>query len=362
LLQLPVSFVYSACIDLAMMLCSFVQSEHYFAALLFTLLGCVFRAFGVSCQVVADVVMLSAEAFVKAVADVTKKEFSVLKLVSDAGMVVIAVVLSVLLFGHVEAVREGTLMTAVLVGPISHVFTRKLGFTHHYFENEGSFVYETKFKLVEGKPLVLTITSESGSGGRVIAKLLSERLGIPVYDKELVELVAREGHFATSYVRKHNERLYTNIVEAFVMENYTLDQTDMESYRNLYAAQCSVIKRLAEQQSCIIVGHCANHVLRYQQGSLHLHICANPQARIAHLRDKYNISVRKAVSMIEHQDADTEQYYRHFTGQNWKEAANYNLTIDSSMFGYEGTAQMIEQLVKKNYMSQPKDAPRGNEK
>lgn len=354
LLQIPVSFVFAAFIDMAMALCAFVKADHYIVALIVVVIGCVFRAFGVSCQVVADVVMLSSEAFVKAVADVIKKEFSVIKLISDGLMMIIAAALSFYFFGELQAVREGTLITVLLVGPISHVFTKRLGFTSHYFENEGEFVYETQLKLVEGKRLVVTITSEAGSGGRVIARILGEKLGLPVYDKELVELVAGEGNFTTDYVRKHNEKLYSNIVEAFVMENYALVNDNMESYRNLYDAQKRVIERVATREDCIIVGHCSNYILRNVEGCLHIHICADRMHRIAYMQDKYGVSLHRAMEMVERQDLEVSQYYRHFTGEEWKEAANYHLTMDSTLFGYEGTADMIEQIVKKNYMDMPK--------
>ena len=354
LMQLPVSFLFAACIDLAMLMLKGITVRHYYTAIILVLAGCVIRALGVSCQVVADVVMLSAEAFVKAIADVTKKEFGFVKFLNDAVMTMLAVVIALAALGHVEGVREGTLITAFLVGPISHFFTKRLRFTNHFFENEGSLVYEAKLKLKEGKRLVVTITSEAGSGGRVIAKILGAMLNVPVYDKELVALVAREGNFTTDYVRKHNERLYTNVVEAFFLENYTLVNEDMESYRQLFNVQKRVIERLAQEEDCIIVGHCSHYLLREVPGSLHIHICTDKQHRILYMQDKYKVSPKKAAEMIEHQDSDVHQYYMHFTGEDWKEAANYHMTMDSALFGYEGTAEMIEQIVKKNYMEMPK--------
>ena len=354
LMQLPVTFLFAACIDLAMMMLKGITVHHYYTAIFLVLAGCVIRALGVSCQVVADVVMLSSEAFVKAIADVTRKEFGFVKFLDDAIMTMLAAVIALFAIGHIEGVREGTLITAFLVGPVSHFFTKKLRFTNHYFEHEGSLVYEAKLKLEEGKRLVVTITSEAGSGGRVIAKILGAMLNIPVYDKELVALVAREGNFTTDYVRKHNERLYSNVVEAFFLENYTLVNEDMESYRQLFNAQKRVIERLAREEDCIIIGHCSHYLLREVPGALHIHICADKQHRIVYMQEKYNVSLKKAAEMVERQDSETYQYYMHFTDEDWKEAGNYHMTMDSTLFGYEGTAEMIEQIVKKNYMEMPK--------
>lgn len=354
LLQLPFSFVFAAFIDVAMMLCAFVRADNYVMALVLVVLGCVCRAFGVSCQVVADVVMLSSEAFVKAVADVIRKDFSVVKLVSDGTMSVIAIVMSLVFFGNVTGVREGTLITVILVAPISHIFTRRLGFTRHYFEHEGQFVYESNLKMVEGKRLVVTISYEDGSGGSLIGRLLGEKLNLPVYDNEIVELVAKEGNFSLDYVKRHNERLYSNVVEAFIKENYHFGEDEMESFRELYEAQERVIEKLAREQDCIIIGHCSNHILRKMEGSLHIHIYADLPHRLKYVMAKYKINAHKAFHLIHHHDQEKYQYYLHFTGDDWKKAQNYHMTIDSTLFGYEGTAELLEQIVKKDYMDLPK--------
>ncbi len=353
LLQIPITLVYSAFLDGAMDMLSDIKADYYLVSIIVLVTGCVIRALGVSCQVVADVVMLPTEAFIKAITDVMHKEFSVVKLIGDAVMTLAAVLLSLYFIGTVEGVREGTFITVMLVGPISHVFTKNLRFTNHYFENEGRFVYEKQFKIQEGKRVVITVTSESGSGGRVIARILGVKLNLPVYDKELVGMVAKAGQFTTEYVRKHNERLYSSTLEAFIMENYAIVDDSMERYRSLFEAQKQVIEEIAKKEDCIIVGHCANYILGNMEGSLHIHICSDNRHRITYMMDKYNVSRKRAREMVERQDSDIYNYTLHFTGKNWKDASNYNLTVDSTVFGYEGTAEIIEQVVKKNYMDMP---------
>ena len=351
LLQIPASFVFSASIDIAMFLTRTMEIKFYAAALACVVIGCVFRAFGASCQIIADVVMLSAEAFAKAVADISKKEFGICKLVCDTVMTAIAVGLSILYFGSVEAVREGTLITVLLVGPISQFFISRLFFTNHYFENEGEFIYHSKFKIEEGKRLVITITTEAGSSGRKIAEYLSKLLGIHLYNKELVNLIAEEGNFSLDFVRKHNERLYTNGAEAFFKESYSFAENGFDSYRQLYAAQKRVIMRLAENEDCIIVGHCSNFILQNMEGALHIFIGTDMPNRVAYLSNKYNIPPKKAIEKIKKQDEDTANYYKLFTGMHWKDPDTYHICIDSAMFGDEGTADMIEYYIKKDYNS-----------
>ncbi len=350
LLQVPVTIAFSVVLDGAMAVLMFITPNNYASSLLMLLVGCVFRAFGISCQVVADVAMVSTEAFIKAISDVFHVEFSIVKLSADAVMAIIAVVLSLTLLGEIEAVREGTLIAVILVGPISRRFTDRLGFVSHYFQNEGNFVYRSAWNPDKNQKLVITVTSESGSGGRVIARMLGEKLKIPVYDKELISMIADEGHFSVDYVTRHNEKLYSNPIEAFIKENYKLVSDDMEVYRDLYEAQRSAILKLADEKSCIIVGHCSHYILRENPSALHVHITADEQHRIVYMENKYHVSFKKAIDMITHQDADVDVYYRHFTGEDWKAAANYHMCLDSTLFGYDGVADIVEHAVRSNYM------------
>ena len=156
-LQLPVALLFSVFLDVAMKLTANINLDLYVYALLWTLLGCVLRAFGVSCQVLADVVMLPTEAFIKSVSDASKKEFSVCKLLMDVAMTAIGCGISFLFMHKLIGIREGTLISVLIVGPISHYFTKKMGFTTHYFENEGD-----DGAYVKSVRLDLTLIDEDG--------------------------------------------------------------------------------------------------------------------------------------------------------------------------------------------------------
>lgn len=353
LLQLPVTLLFSILIDGAMKLTSFVNPDVYWLAFLYNILGCVFRAAGVSCQVTADVVMLSTEAFVKAISEVTKKEFSWIKLFFDIFMAAVAIALSYLLLGHLESVREGTLIIVLLVGPVSHYFTQRLSFTNYVFENESELVFEPKLKISSSKRIVITVTSEAGSGGRIIAKILGIKLKIPVYDKELVDLVAQEGGFTKKFVQEHNEILYRSTAEAFIQNNYAAEDFHSKSYKKLFDAQENVISRLAEKENCIIVGHCSNFILKNDKNAMHILITADMKHRITYISEKYGLNRRSAQKKIRKQDRNTWEFYMHFTNQDWKASNNYHLCLDSTLFGYEGTADIIEEIVKKNYTNTP---------
>lgn len=353
LLQLPVTLLFSILIDGAMKFTTFVNTDIYWIALLYNILGCVFRAVGVSCQVVADVVMLSTEAFVKALSDVSKKEFSWIKLFFDVFMAAVAIALSFLLLGRVESVREGTLIIVLLVGPVSHYFTKRLSFTNYVFENESELVFEPKLKISNSKRIVITVTSEAGSGGRIIAKILGIKLKIPVYDKELVDLIAQEGGFTKRFVQAHNEILYRSTAEAFIQNNFSVENFHSKSYTRLYEAQERVISKLAERQNCIIVGHCSNFILKDNKNVMNILITADMKNRITYISEKYGLNRHDSQKKIRRQDHNTWEFYLHFTNQDWKDSGNYHLCLNSSLFGYEETADIIEDIVKKNYTNTP---------
>lgn len=353
LLQLPVTLLFSILIDGAMKFTTFVNTDIYWIALLYNILGCVFRAVGVSCQVVADVVMLSTEAFVKALSDVSKKEFSWIKLFFDVFMAAVAIALSFLLLGRLESVREGTLIIVLLVGPVSHYFTKRLSFTNYVFENESELVFEPKLKISNSKRIVITVTSEAGSGGRIIAKILGIKLKIPVYDKELVDLIAQEGGFTKQFVQAHNEILYRSTAEAFIQNNFSVENFHSKSYTRLYEAQERVISKLAERQNCIIVGHCSNFILKNNKNVMNILITADMKNRITYISEKYGLNRHDSQKKIRRQDHNTWEFYLHFTNQDWKDSGNYHLCLNSSLFGYEETADIIEDIVKKNYTNTP---------
>lgn len=352
-LQLPVTLLFSILIDGAMKFTTFVNTDIYWVALLYNILGCVFRAVGVSCQVVADVVMLSTEAFVKALSDVSKKEFSWIKLFFDVFMAAVAIALSFLLLGRLESVREGTLIIVLLVGPVSHYFTKRLSFTNYVFENESELVFEPKLKISNSKRIVITVTSEAGSGGRIIAKILGIKLKIPVYDKELVDLIAQEGGFTKRFVQAHNEILYRSTAEAFIQNNFSVENFHSKSYTRLYEAQERVISKLAERQNCIIVGHCSNFILKNNKNVMNILITADMKNRITYISEKYGLNRHDSQKKIRRQDHNTWEFYLHFTNQDWKDSGNYHLCLNSSLFGYEETADIIEDIVKKNYTNTP---------
>lgn len=111
-----------------------------------------------------------------------------------------------------------------------------------------------------------------------------------------------------------------------------------------------VISDLADKEDCIIIGHCSNYVLKDSPNVLNILVTAHEEDRLEYMQHKYRISRKQAEHKIRMQDHDTERYYLHFTGQQWKDSSTYHLTIDSSLLGYQGTVDLLEKLVRQHYL------------
>lgn len=347
-IQIPLSICYSAFLDICISLAVALEPTTYPAMLGTLLLGCVFRSVGISMQVVADVAMLSGEAFVLVLAKAMKKEYSIVKLVSDALMTVIAVVLSFGLLGKAVGVREGTLLVVLLVAPVSNLLTKGLlPIGNHFFKAQQEPVAGKAFSGKSKAPLIITISSQSGSGGHKVGSIVAKRLGMELYDNNLIEMIAKEGGFSPSYVRDRMIGLYTNRFWEFFVENYAYTSYQMESYEAIYEAQERVIEKLAQKGNCVIVGYCSEYLLRERENVFSVHIHANEEAKMKFLEEEYKVTSKQAREIMVSHDRERAKYFNHFTGEDWSETGRFSLSLDSSLFGIEGTADIVCNVVGK---------------
>ncbi len=347
-LQIPLSIIYALFIDLSLSMVSTFQPSNYGIMLGGVLIGIVCRALGVSMQVVANVAMLSSEAFTVVLAKAWKKDLGIVKLITDVLMTILAVILSWMLLGHIVGVREGTLIVTLLVAPLVNIFNRIiLNWTDGYLSGRqglSSLAHPGKWNTED---LIITISSQSGSGGHRIGKILSEKLNLPLYDNNLIDLIAEEGDFTKGYVSDHMGRLYTNRFWEFFAENYSYSGLQVDGYEDLFIAQKKVIGEIAGKGSCIIVGYCSEYLLREHPEVFSIYIHANEAAKLSFLKQEYQVTSEKAREIMRSHDRDRALYFKHFTGEEWSESERYRMSIDSSVFGIDGTAEAICEVIKK---------------
>ena len=347
-MQIPLSMCYSVFLDLYISLAAAYQPKEYGVMLGGLLLGCIFRSLGISMQVVADVAMLSGEAFVLVLAKALKKEYSIVKLVSDALMVIIAVVLSYVLLGDVIGVREGTLIVVLLVAPLSNSMTEALfPIGNRLFKGKAEVLPGKEISVKEGAPLIITISSQSGSGGHRIGKLVAEKLGMKLYDNSIIDMIAKEGGFEPEYVRDRMVGLYTNRFWEFFVENYSQVSYQMDNYEAIYEAQERVMEKLAAEGNCVIVGYCSEYLLKERENVFSVHIHANEEAKLKFLEQEYKVTSRRAKEIMLSHDRERARYFNHFTGEDWSETGRFSLSLDSSLFGLDGTADIICNVIGK---------------
>lgn len=189
---------------------------------------------------------------------------------------------------------------------------------------------------------VITISREFGSGGRTIGKEVAAKLGIPCYDSELIEKIAAESGLAKEYIEKHGEyaasdSLYENAVAGRGRDG----QSDSDK---MWLAQEKVVTDLAEKESCVIVGRCADYILRDTADCLTVFIHASDEKRAERIVSVYGQREESPAQRLHDKDKKRKAYYELYTGTCWGQADNYALCLDSGKIGIDGCVEMIAQL------------------
>ena len=197
---------------------------------------------------------------------------------------------------------------------------------------------------------IITISREFGSGGRTIGKKLAERLGIAYYDKELVKQISMETGFDPKYIEEHGEHAPGRSFLSYVFGTRTAHPDVMNGMTPadfLWCMQRKIILELAEKESCVIVGRCADYILREREDCLNVFIHAPKAQRAERIVKLYGESDVAPEKRLDDKDARRKVNYRHFTGREWGDARNYHLSLDSARLGIEGCVDLIESVYRK---------------
>lgn len=189
--------------------------------------------------------------------------------------------------------------------------------------------------------VIITISRENGSGGREIGKRLAERMGIPFYDREIIALAAQ-----TTGI---DERAFEQLDRGMSEFSYSLAMLDAHNQNDrLFVLQSQTIRNIANRGSCVLVGRCADYVLRDYENVYNIFVNANSlvRAKTVELSGQFKKRSRSSLlKQIEETDARRRAYYEHYTGRQWGDAANYDLCIDSSRSGI-ATANIIQNFIE----------------
>lgn len=189
--------------------------------------------------------------------------------------------------------------------------------------------------------IIINLGRQFGSGGKQVALELGRKLGINVYDNELITKAAESSGFSPDVFMKKDEKRNLFPVSSFFATQTFGSPKNYLNGENLFQIQSSVIRDIAEKESAVIVGRCADYILRDLDCTVDVFITAPRETRISMIIDRMKISREKAEDLIEKTDRKRETYYNYYTFGNWGVASNYDLCVDSSILGIEGTADYI---------------------
>ncbi|WP_367565682.1 AAA family ATPase [Lacrimispora sp.] len=194
--------------------------------------------------------------------------------------------------------------------------------------------------------LVITIGRQCGSSGKIIGQRLAEELGIKCYDKELLALSAKKSGLSEELFQTHDERPTNSFLYSLVMDTYPMGMAasghlDMPINHKLFLAQFNTIKQLAEEESCVIVGRCADYALAENPNLVSVFITASDEDRISSIKELYQIDEGKARDIMIKTDKKRSSYYNYYSDKKWGDVKSYDLCINRSAVGVEGAVRMI---------------------
>ena len=349
LLQIPISILFGYFIDLTMVMLFFVDPQSYISSVIYLLVGCLILGFGVYTEVLANVAMLPGESFVRAVSSTWKTEFGTTKVAFDVSLTVIAAVLSLIFAHRLDGVREGTIIAALLVGFIARLFGRKLSFLDallfHSNEGQQPATVSASDNTCSSPLPVIVIGRQYGSGGHDIGKALAEKLGYHFYDNEIIQMTAGSTGYDPQFIKDREENMTNSFLYDLMSQMYVYSETQESPRDEIFESEAKVIRDLAVKGNCVIVGRCADYVLRDRPDTLKVYLHASEDFRTERIMKTENLSREDALQKVRRMDRRRSDNYRYYTRRIWGRAQNYDLTVNTEI-GTEAVQNMIRELLE----------------
>ncbi len=195
------------------------------------------------------------------------------------------------------------------------------------------------------KQIIITLSREYGSGGRYVGRLIADKLGIKLYDKDFVIKVAEETGLSQEYIEENEQKR-----SAFAPLNNGY-YSEFNNSDELFAKESELIKEIADKESCVIIGRCADSILADRNNVIKVFVYSNMEDKIERAIKYYNMNKEKAEKEIERIDKQRGNHYKYYTGKEWKEFENYDICVNSDALGVEKTAEIICQMVEEKEKS-----------
>jgi len=345
LVQFPAVIFFGYCIDITMSLLENLYPTNYVEQLVLCLVACMFLAFGILLLIKTRITYLPLEGLVLILSQIFNKEFGKVKIFMDSLMLTIGIISSLIFFSELIGIREGSVIAALLIGALIKFYSIKLPFIERWLLDD------VKEDLKDVKPkynntFVITISREFGSGGHEIGKYIAKELGISFYDKELIDLTAHETGYTKEYIKNNEQKLTSSLLYDLYEQNFAYVNDEMPPKDALFLIQSKIIRDICSKESCVIVGRCANFILKDHPNCINVFIHANKEYRKEKINNNYPQEEVITNADLIQSDEQRATYCSHFTKQDWRDATNYHITLDSSLYGEEKSAQKVLEHVK----------------
>ena len=197
---------------------------------------------------------------------------------------------------------------------------------------------------------VITIARQHGSGGRSLGVMISERLNIKYFDKQLIAIAAKKSGMSEDVFEKVDEKACSSLLYSMVMGNYPFARygtvPEMPLNDKLFILQTNIIRETANEEPCVVIGRCADYILREHPNLIRVFIRADKEDRVKRVIERGTVTADKASDYISKMDKQRANYYNFYSNKNWGDIDNYDLVLNSSVFSIEECADIIINAIK----------------
>ena len=208
--------------------------------------------------------------------------------------------------------------------------------------------------------VIITIARHFGSGGKTIGQMLAEDLGIKCYEREIIRMASEESGISEALFNQADEKLKRtplffgkNKGGEYKGKLISPDSDEFVSDHNLFNYQAKIIRELAARESCVIIGRAADYVLKGNSGLVSVFVHASKEYCVQQAVERRAYVGKDVEKFIERTDKYRSDFYRYYTGQEWTDARNYDLCLNSERLGFEGTMEAIEEYIKVRFGELP---------
>lgn len=342
LLQIPISFCFGLFIDFSMFMLFWLEPSAYVMKVTVLLVGCVILALGIALEVKANAAMMAGEYFVKAITRRFHGEFGYVKLGFDITLLTIACILSLVFLSDIQGVREGTVVSALLVGPIVHFVSPAYRIFDRWINAP---IKQADTPSAQYTNTIITIAREYGSGGHLLGERLAKELGIKLYDREFIRMAAQRSGIDEQYIAKNEQSIPSFWLKCILSKNSEQPvEASLSADDILFVAESRIVQELAAQEPCIIVGRCADFVLKDHPKVVKVFCYSDLKSAVNRCVNDYGIPQEQAEAEIRRINRNRIHHYEYYTGQKWGEPHHYHLMLNTGNISLETACKLVKEV------------------